>query len=159
MINDDAQRLVAGSHPDPFAVLGQHLVDGKIKVRAYHPDADGIDVIDAKSGRKVMSLSMFEDAHGFFEGTAPRRKTPFAYRLKFTKGPHVWEVEDSYRFGPVLGELDEHLIAEGAWRSCVGTSRRYRNPFRGLGPQCETCVCRRGLQRLGRTPQSNAWTR
>lgn len=112
--NDDAQKIVTGRHPDPFSVLGQHIVDGKVTVRAYHPDADTIDVIDAKSGRKVVSLDAVVNAQGLFSGTATRRKSAFAYRLKFTKGVHVWEAEDPYRFGPVLGELDEHLIAEGA---------------------------------------------
>ena len=112
--NDDAQNIVAGSHPDPFSVLGQHLVDGKVTVRAYHPDVDAIDVIDAKSGRKVVSMDAVDGTDGLFSGTASRRKKAFAYRLKFTKGAHIWEAEDPYRFGPVLGELDEHLIAEGA---------------------------------------------
>lgn len=112
--NDNAQKIVTGHHPDPFSVLGQHIIDGKVTVRAYHPDADAIDVIDAKSGRKVVSLDAVVNAQGLFSGTITRRTSGFAYRLKYTKGVHVWEAEDPYRFGPVLGELDEHLISEGA---------------------------------------------
>jgi 1,4-alpha-glucan branching enzyme len=112
--NDDAQRIVTGSHPDPFSVLGQHVTDGKVIVWAYHPDVETIEVIDAKTGRMVLSLDAVSDAHGLFSGTVPRRKKPFAYRLKFTKDVHTWEAKDPYSFGPVLGELDEHLIAEGA---------------------------------------------
>ena len=115
MINhDDAQKIVTGSHPDPFSVLGLHRVGAKISLRAYHPDVDTIDVIDAKTGRKAMSLNPVPDAHGLFEGVAARRKSPFPYRLSFIKGSHRWEAEDPYRFGPVLGALDEHLIAEGS---------------------------------------------
>ena len=111
MINSgDMQRIVGGTHSDPFSVLGMHLIDGKVTVRVFHPEADAIDVLDAKTGRKVVSL----DPSDVFTGTVPRRKKPFAYRLRITKGDHVWELDDPYRFGPVLGELDEHLIAEGA---------------------------------------------
>jgi 1,4-alpha-glucan branching enzyme len=112
--DDDARRITTGSHPDPFSVLGQHIVDAQVTHRAYHPDADTVAVIDAKTGRTVVSLERASNGHGLFVGVAPRRKNPFAYRLKFTKGVDVWELEDPYRFGPVLGELDEHLIAEGA---------------------------------------------
>ncbi len=111
---EDATRIVAGTHPDPFGVLGMHAVDGKITVRVHHPEADGIDVLDRKTGRKVLSLERSPDAPAVFTGVAGRRKTRFAYRLRITKGSHVWEQEDAYRFGPVLGALDEHLIAEGA---------------------------------------------
>ena len=109
---EDAGRIASGVHSDPFSVLGLHVVDGKVTIKAFHPEADAIDVIDVKSGRKVVSLDPVEQ--GLFAGVVARRKTPFAYRLRITKGPHVWDAEDPYRFGPVLGELDEHLIAEGA---------------------------------------------
>ncbi|WP_044043224.1 1,4-alpha-glucan branching protein GlgB [Octadecabacter antarcticus] len=112
--DDDAQKISTGSHPDPFSVLGQHIVDTKVTHRAYHPNADAVNVVDTKTGRTIASLGRASNAHGLFAGTAPRRKNPFAYRLKFTKGDHTWEAEDPYRFGPVLGELDEHLITEGA---------------------------------------------
>lgn len=111
---EDAGRIASGLHSDPFSVLGLHVVDGKVTIKAFHPEADAIDVIDVKSGRKVVSLDPVEQ--GLFAGVVARRKTPFAYRLRITKGPHVWDAEDPYRFGPVLGELDEHLIAEGAHR-------------------------------------------
>ncbi|MEP5728624.1 MAG: 1,4-alpha-glucan branching protein GlgB [Sulfitobacter sp.] len=113
MITDeDADLIVSGRHADPFAVLGQHVHDGKIWHRAHNPEADAIEVLDAKTGRKVASLDKVRD--GLFTGVVPRRKKPFAYRLRITKGTHAWEVIDPYQFGPVLGELDEHLIAEGA---------------------------------------------
>jgi len=110
----DAMQIVEGGHSDPFSVLGQHSVDGKLTFRVFHPDADAIEVLDAKTGRKAASLAAVPGAQGLFVGVAERRKNPFAYRLHITNGPHEWEAEDPYRFGPVLGELDEHLIAEGA---------------------------------------------
>jgi 1,4-alpha-glucan branching enzyme len=111
-MNDDTRQIAEGTHADPFSVLGQHIVDGKLTITVFHPDADTIDVLDAKTGRKVAELT--PEQHGLFVGFAARRKKPFAYRLRITKGEHVWGAEDPYRYGPVLGELDEHLIAEGA---------------------------------------------
>ena len=108
----DAAQIANGDHPDPFSVLGMHLVEGQLCVRSFNPGAETVVVLDAKTGRKVAALE--HAAGGVFSGAIARRKKPFAYRLKITKGDHVWEAEDAYRFGPVLGELDEHLIAEGA---------------------------------------------
>jgi len=107
---DDTQKIVEGSHSDPFSVLGMHVLDGKVTVRVFHPEVNAIDVLDAKTGRKLVSL----DVGAVFTGTVPRRKNPFVYRLRFTKSDHSWEAEDHYSFGQVLGALDEHLIAEGA---------------------------------------------
>ncbi len=118
MTSSDADAIIAGHHPDPFSVLGLHEVEGRLTVRAYFPGADAVDVLDAKSGRKVAALAHIRE--GFFEGAVPRRKARFAYRFALTKGADHWEQGDPYGFGPVLGELDEHLIGEGAhltlWR-------------------------------------------
>ncbi|MCL4135938.1 UNVERIFIED_CONTAM: hypothetical protein GTU68_000947 [Idotea baltica] len=61
-----------------------------------------------------MALEGHPDAPGLFHGIAARRRKPFAYRLRFGAGEEVWEAQDPYRFGPVLGEIDEYLIGEGA---------------------------------------------
>ena len=110
----DAGRICNGTHSDPFSVLGLHLQDGRPSIRVFHPGAESVEVLDAKTGRKVLSLDPLADHPGMFAGTASRRKSAFAYRLKLTSGEYCWEAEDPYRFGPVLGEMDEHLIAEGA---------------------------------------------
>ncbi len=114
MNNSDARKIVTGSHSDPFSVLGQHIVDGKIVIRAFHPDVDSISVIDAKSGRKILTLDAVEGASGLFAGLAKRRKNRFSYRLRYAKGQDIWEVSDPYQFAPVMGALDEHLISSGA---------------------------------------------
>ena len=46
--------------------------------------------------------------------TLPDRAAPFAYRLRLEVGAgNTVEIDDPYRFPPVLGELDAYLIAEG----------------------------------------------
>ncbi|PWJ21282.1 1,4-alpha-glucan branching protein GlgB [Jannaschia seohaensis] len=109
----DIDRLVAGTHDDPFSVLGLHEVGGKLAIRAYIPGAVSITARDAKTGRRIAELNPVRD--GVFEAVT-RRKNRFAYRLHVTNHDSSWETGDPYAFGPVMGDLDEHLIGEGSHR-------------------------------------------
>ncbi|QJF51719.1 1,4-alpha-glucan branching protein GlgB [Roseobacter ponti] len=112
----DKHELLAGRHADPFSVLGLHEVDGKLTLRVFVPGASDVAAVDVKTGRKIVALAAVEDAPGLFEGVAARRKKPFEYHLTVGADGHSWIADDPYRFGPVMGELDEHLIGEGAHR-------------------------------------------
>ena len=114
--SQDAGQIVAGTHADPFSVLGLHKVDGKLTLRAYVPGATAIDAVDLKTGKKIVSLAPCDGAEGLFEGIAGRRRNRFGYRLRVTQGDDQWSMDDPYRFGPVLGEIDEHLLGEGSHR-------------------------------------------
>ena len=114
---DAASGIIAGNHPDPFSLLGMHQIDGRLEVRVFLPGPDQVEVLDAKTGHALVMLDALEGASGFFQAVVPRRRKPFAYRLRLRRGDEVWEQEDCYRFGPVIGELDEHLIGEGAHRA------------------------------------------
>ena len=109
-----AARLAAGQHGDPFSVLGLHaLPDGALVLRALHPEADEVEVLDARTGKAVVTLAPVAGATGLFAAHIPRRKKRFAYKLRLTRGGQSWEEHDAYAFGPRLGDLDEHLLAEG----------------------------------------------
>ncbi|MDE0347732.1 MAG: 1,4-alpha-glucan branching enzyme, partial [Boseongicola sp.] len=103
---DDARKIAAGTHADPFSVLGPHVVDGRQTIRVFTPGATRVEVLDASTGRRVMTLDKAPDVPDVFVGRAARRKEPFAYLLRITKGEDQWVAEDPYRFGPVLGALD-----------------------------------------------------
>ncbi|MET1412220.1 1,4-alpha-glucan branching protein GlgB [Roseibium sp. HPY-6] len=107
------EALSSGNFNDPFSVLGPHDIDGKICLTVFHPDADKVEALDTKTGKRVALLAPQPGAPGVFQATT-RRKQRFAYRLRLTRGAESWESEDAYRFGPVLGELDEYLIGEGS---------------------------------------------
>ncbi|MEM9637232.1 MAG: 1,4-alpha-glucan branching protein GlgB, partial [Pseudomonadota bacterium] len=117
----DAEDIVAGHHGDPFSVLGLHEVAGKWVVRAFVPGAQSIEAIDPKSGRRIAALTPVDIAPGLFEGIATRRRKRFAYHLRVMRDGHQWVADDPYRFGPVMGALDEYLIGEGThqqlWRA------------------------------------------
>ncbi len=89
-----------------------HEHRGKLWVRTVQPGASGVEVIDAASGRALTSLAQVH-ADGVFEGRIPRRRERFAYRLRINRDAASVEIEDPYRFSPVLGELDVWLLAEG----------------------------------------------
>jgi 1,4-alpha-glucan branching enzyme len=110
-VNEEIERLVRGEHHEPHRLLGAHPDGGQVRVRVWRPDAKQVSVL-TDGGREVL-----ERVHpaGLFEGTlasAGDGRLP-AYRLEVSDGERVVEIEDPYRFPPTLGELDQHLIAEG----------------------------------------------
>ena len=105
-------RLLRGHHDDPFAVLGPHEQDGARYVTTYDPGADRMWALV----RGVRHLLEPTNVPGFFRGPVPG---DMAYMLLGEDHgedgePRVYEREDPYRFGPVLGEIDEYLLGEGS---------------------------------------------
>ena len=111
-----AAAIVAGDHGDPFAVLGMHRADiaGGMVVRAFHPDADSVAVVDARTGETQLQLERVHPG-GVFAGRLDA-EGPFPYRLRIAIGGNHYEVEDPYRFPQLLGDVDIHLLAEGTHR-------------------------------------------
>ncbi|HEX3672246.1 MAG TPA: 1,4-alpha-glucan branching protein GlgB [Candidatus Cybelea sp.] len=95
---------------DPFAYLGMHAADGGVVVRASMPQAERVFIRD-RSGRELTELERV-DGSGLFEALLPEQ-SPFDYSFVAETARGREEVEDPYRFGPVLGEVDVYLIAEG----------------------------------------------
>ncbi len=116
----EIERLLTARHGDPFGVLGPHRVDGGDVVRALLPSALAVEVIAADDADRSLGTLTRIHGDGLFEGrvaTLPESSRP-PYRLRITwptgdGGTTVQDVDDPYAFGPLLGELDLHLIAEG----------------------------------------------
>ena len=109
--------LRRGEAHDPHSVLGAHPArrghDEGVVVRAYHPDASGCELVRDMSPPAWMTAL----GGGVFEIFMPDVRAPLAYRLRFHfHDGGTWERDDPYRFLPTLGELDLHLIGEGAHR-------------------------------------------
>ncbi|MEO1471408.1 MAG: 1,4-alpha-glucan branching protein GlgB [Pseudomonadota bacterium] len=107
----EAIALAGGDHGDPFRLLGPHEVPGGWVIRALVPGAEAVEAIGADSA--VLATLAPAGAPDLFEGPAGAVR-PGAYTLRARRGSERWETGDPYRFGPVLGELDEHLLAEGS---------------------------------------------
>ena len=102
--------IVEGRHGDPFAVLGPHG-DGKAAtVTAFVPGAERLWVLTG-DGAELPCEGL---ADGLFVGKLASVTTP--YRLRAQGHGAEWSFEDPFRFGPVLGEMDEYLLGEGTHR-------------------------------------------
>jgi 1,4-alpha-glucan branching enzyme len=107
------EAIVRGHHDDPFAFLGMHQTPAGICVRAMLPEADEMAVVDSATG-EIAAKGVRLHTDGLFAATLPDRRQPFRYRLRIWRGSVQTEFDDVYRFSPVLGELDIHLLAEGS---------------------------------------------
>lgn len=105
----EAQAIVEGRHGDPFGVLGLHKRAGKWVVLGFDPGAEAMVVLTGKTA-KAVSAAPVPGAPGLFAAELPRKA---AYRLLWQGHGAEWQGEDPFRFGPVLGELDEYLLGEG----------------------------------------------
>ena len=103
--------LLDGLLSDPFGFLGLHEENGGLVMRCFFPGAAAVGIVEAATGKRVAALPLAHPA-GFFSGPVPGRQW-FAYRLLVQYAAGSTLLEDPYRFGPVLGETDRYLLAEG----------------------------------------------
>jgi 1,4-alpha-glucan branching enzyme len=106
---DEARALIEGRHGNPFAVLGLHDRDGIFVLTAFVPGAESLWALQGRA-KPVECAALGE---GLFQAVLPKNA---AYRLRAQGHGAEWEFEDPYRFGPVLGEMDEYLLGEGTHR-------------------------------------------
>ncbi|MEZ5841500.1 MAG: 1,4-alpha-glucan branching protein GlgB [Hyphomicrobiales bacterium] len=131
----DLEALAAADHADPFAILGMHEVGGHLVVRAFLPGADAVTVVARGDSSDLAELELVHEA-GIFAGVVPEHCREFAYRLKARWGSSTWEFEDAYRFGPIIGEVDEYLVSEGSHRrlyEILGAHPRVLDGVSGTG--------------------------
>ena len=101
-----ARALVEGRHGDPFSVLGLHPCGNKWGLTAFVPGAEALVALTPAP----VALTPVAGFEGLFHATLRRR---VAYRLRAQGHGAEWEFDDPFRFGPVLGEIDEYLLGEG----------------------------------------------
>ncbi|MEO6300584.1 MAG: 1,4-alpha-glucan branching protein GlgB [Paracoccaceae bacterium] len=104
-----AAAIIEGRHGDPFSVLGQHLRGKEWIVTAFVPGAEKLWVVGVKGAKAVEAVPV-PGFDGLFEGHLTKKTD---YRLRAQGHGTEWEFDDAYRFGPVLGEMDEYLLGEG----------------------------------------------
>ncbi len=103
-----AHAVVAGRCADPFAILGLHQRGSRQTVTAFAPGAARLAAV---MGGKTHPLAPVDGAEGLFSAAVPGTG---AYTLEAHGGDgQSWSYDDPYRFGPVMGELDEYLLGEG----------------------------------------------
>ncbi len=106
------QQLRASAHAEPHAVLGAHMADEGLVVRAFHPDATACTLLLAGEELEMVPLD-----GGLFARLLPDLALPLEYRIRFRfANGDAWERDDPYRFAPTIGPLDLHLFGEGNHR-------------------------------------------
>ncbi|MWD27836.1 1,4-alpha-glucan branching protein GlgB [Aquicoccus sp. SCR17] len=108
----EIEAILRGQHGDPFRILGLHRAEGGgLWLNVFAPDAAEIEVLDRR-GRPLGRMEMIHP-EGFFHAVFSGKSKPFPYRLRCSRDGEQWDRHDPYGFGPVLGEMDEYLLAEG----------------------------------------------
>lgn len=107
----DVEAIVGGTHCDPFSVLGLHGGRNDTSLCVFLPGATSVLALDPDTGDEI-ALEKLHKA-GFFGASVPAGFSE-RYRLRVTRDGQPHEIEDPYRFGPILGEVDLHLFGEGS---------------------------------------------
>ncbi|MDK4711218.1 1,4-alpha-glucan branching protein GlgB [Rhizobium sp. CNPSo 4039] len=107
---EDIAAILAGTHSDPFAVLGIHKTDDGYVARCFILGAEAVTAT-ALDGSVIGELACLDPA-GFFSGDVKLAKQqPVRYRAR--RGDAEWAVTDPYSFGPVLGPMDDYFARQG----------------------------------------------
>lgn len=113
--------IVGGYHGDPFRVLGPHSIsDEKAKgtawtVVTFQPQAASVEILlGVTTGTKLPAAQPMERAHphGIFVYKGSAEPGNYRFRLTDYSGNST-EVEDPYRFPPLMSDFDIHLHGEG----------------------------------------------
>ncbi len=106
--------VAEGRHGDPFSILGPRVIGGRTVVRTFQPEAKSIVLKDGQGA----SLGLMEKGHaaGLFELTVNGDCSDYRLEITTVEG-NTYVSDDAYRFASPLGELDLHLLGEGAHHS------------------------------------------
>jgi 1,4-alpha-glucan branching enzyme len=120
---DELNSFLSGTHSDPFRILGPHRRGDDLVIRVFRPDAEKIDIVLAAAPKAFgggeqdrQSAVAAEKVHrdGFFCAAVPGATRDLDYRVQITKWDGSKEsAADPYQYGPIMGEIDLHLFAEG----------------------------------------------
>ena len=111
------QKILSGTHPNPFTVLGMHEVTTSntkkaIAVRAFFPGIQQAVVYDRTHKKRYPMTLLHED--GLFEAVFSRHRKKFPYQLETIDSHGTRErIEDTYSFPPLLSDTDLALFNTG----------------------------------------------
>jgi 1,4-alpha-glucan branching enzyme len=105
--------LLHGAHSDPFRVLGPHGAGDDLVIRVFRPDARAIEVVAANDQSQVFPADRLH-VEGLYQATVPNETRSFSYLIKVIAFDGSEQLlRDPYSYGPIMGEMDLHLFAEG----------------------------------------------
>ena len=130
----EAYAIIEGRHSDPFHYLGLHSEGDRTVVRAFLPEASNVEAIGEHG--EAAALARIHDA-GLFSGALPNGSKRYQLRARF--GDTVVDLDDPYRFPPVLTDFDLYLLGDRyrVMTSCA-TSMLRSTSAASLGPEPRT---------------------
>ncbi|HEV2446319.1 MAG TPA: 1,4-alpha-glucan branching enzyme, partial [Candidatus Sulfopaludibacter sp.] len=108
MTSQDIDAILSGHHGDAFSVLGPHPAGDGWEVRAFLPQAMDAEVILGDAPHPMRKLR----AEGFFVASLKDEPGHYRFRLTLWNGGRA-DIEDAYRFGPLVSDFDLHIHGEG----------------------------------------------
>ncbi len=131
----DIELIRLGRHGDPFAVLGpQGDAAGQVWVRAFAPGARAVAVLGA-DGAAASPLALAHPDGVWHGQVGIEPGAAYLLQVEWSDG-QCQTLDDPYRFGPVLGELDAWLLSEGThlrpWE-VLGANPRQHQGVDGTG--------------------------
>jgi 1,4-alpha-glucan branching enzyme len=121
LLPDDSavEALIRAEHGDPFSILGPHPDRDGLIIRAYLPNALGVDVLERDTGNRICAMDQAQAPGLYFCRLDIAR--PYLLHIRWATGEQI--TEDPYSYGELLGEMDLYLFAEGNHRDlgrCLG---------------------------------------
>lgn len=117
MIADFTFALIHGQQPDPFAILGPHIITTTSEtvavVRAFLPMAESVTLQPTTT--EVLPRQMTRlHSDGVFEVLFPGQTVVFPYQLEVVdQNGQCVTIDDPYRFPSTLSNFDLYLMGEG----------------------------------------------
>ena len=68
--SDEVSEFLAGTHSDPFRILGPHRVGDDLEIRAFRPDARKIEIVLNQDSRQPIPADRIQ-SDGFFCAVGP----------------------------------------------------------------------------------------
>src|SRR5439155_6009 len=128
---DEVSRFVAGTHSDPFRVLGPHRVGDDLEIRVFRPDARAVDIVFDRELEKPLSAETIHQ-DGFFCATVPgaTRDVPYHLRLtawdgsqQTTRDPFAFFNQHGKSTASLVYDLERYAWNDGEWME----ARRKKN--------------------------------
>ncbi|MGI9114679.1 MAG: 1,4-alpha-glucan branching protein GlgB [Chthoniobacterales bacterium] len=112
LMSDELRDFLAGTHSDPFRILGPHRLRDDLVVRVFRPDAREVVVVLDADGARVRAEKIHGD--GLFQAALPGARRDVGYKLHVKRADGSEQMKrDPYSYGVIMGEVDLHLFGEG----------------------------------------------
>src|ERR1043166_8314072 len=81
---DELNSFLAGTHSDPFRILGPHRMNSGLVIRTFRPDAQKIDIVLDRPPTNDTIAAEKIHRDGFFCATMPDATRDLDYHLRVT---------------------------------------------------------------------------